>query len=69
MAGFCVAGLVDFHGWSEANSDRHPDTTTGWSSTINTLVADLAVSCIIVPSIGINRHFAQVEKRNLRDGS
>jgi len=29
----------------------------------------LAVFCIIVPSIGINRHFALVEKRNLRDGS
>jgi len=32
---------------SDANSDRQPDRTTGWSSTINTLVADLVVFCII----------------------
>jgi hypothetical protein len=32
---------------SVPNSDRHPDRITGWSSTINTLVASFAVSCII----------------------
>jgi hypothetical protein len=37
---------------SEANSERQPDKTTGWSSTINTFVADLAEFCIIHPLPG-----------------
>jgi len=32
---------------SDANRERQPDRTTGWSSTINSLVFDLAVFCII----------------------
>ena len=31
---------------SPANSDRHPDRTTGWSSMISTLMVDFALSCI-----------------------
>jgi len=43
---------------SEANSDRHPDRTTGWSSTINTFVADLLVFCINPSPSGLNRPLA-----------
>ena len=40
---------------SDANNDRQPDRTTGWSSTIKTLVADLVDFCINTFPFGITR--------------
>jgi hypothetical protein len=36
---------------SEANKDLHPDTTTGWSSTIKTFVSNFWLSDIGIAGI------------------
>ena len=69
MAGFCVRRPRRF-------SRTHPrrtttgsrTTTTGWSSTINTFVADLAEFCIITVRFEISRYFARFGKRNSTAG-
>ena len=50
---------------SDANNDRQPDRTTGWSSTIRTLVADLAEFCIIEFPSGLDKRLAEFGKGNL----
>jgi hypothetical protein len=50
---------------SDANNDRQPDRTTGWASTIRTLVADLAEFFIIAFPFGLDRRLMPVEKGNL----
>ena len=50
---------------SDANNDRQPDRTTGWSSTIRTLVVDLAEFCIIEFPFGLDKRLAVFEKGNL----
>ena len=45
MAGFGIARFIDLHRRVGREQGRQPDTTTGWSSTINILVADFGVSC------------------------
>ena len=50
---------------SDANNDRQPDRTTGWSSTIRTLVADLAEFCIIAFPFKFDRRLMPFENGNL----
>ena len=47
---------------------RQPDKTTGWSSTISILVADLAEFCIITVPFRINRHFAGLKRETSATG-
>jgi hypothetical protein len=49
VTGLGVGASSIFTVLSDANSDRQPDRTTGWSSTIKTFVADLPEFRIIQP--------------------